>query len=54
MTTSVSPTVIQLESGHLSRDALARMAEHLGSAGYLIYYGGHQGDTLAMKSEWFA
>jgi len=50
----VSPTLIQLETGHLGRTALAEMAEHLDLAGYLIYYGGIQGDTLAMKRDFFA
>lgn len=49
----VAPTLIQLESGHLNRPTLARMAQDLNAAGYLLYYGGHQGDSLAMKREFF-
>ena len=50
----VAPTLIQIETGHLSRAALSSMAEFLNKAGYLIYYGGYQGDALAMKREFFA
>jgi FkbM family methyltransferase len=50
----VSPILIQVESGHLSRTALSQMAKHLGDAGYLMYYGGHQGDSVAMKRDFFA
>ena len=50
----VSPSLIQLETGHLTRSALTSAAKHLNDSGYLIYYGGLQGDTLAMKREFFA
>ena len=49
----VSPRLIQLETGHLSRSALTSAAKHLNRSGYLVYYGGLQGDTLAMKREFF-
>ena len=50
----VSPTLIQLETGHLSPSTISRVAAHLNSMGYLVYYGGNQGDSLAMKREFFA
>lgn len=49
----ISPTLIQMETGHLHRTTLTRMAEHLNEADYLIYYCG-QRDALAMKREFFA
>lgn len=50
----VAPSLIQLETGHLRREMLTQVADHLNGAGYLIYYGGLQGDMLAMKKEFFA
>ncbi len=47
------PHLIQLESGHLSRAALTAAADHLNRSGYLVYYGGWQGDMLAMRREFF-
>lgn len=51
--TRVQPRLIQLETGHLGRRDLTAMAQHLNRAGYLIYYGGWQGDTVAMQREFF-
>lgn len=48
------PRLIQLESGHLDRASLTAAAAHLNAAGYLVYYGGWQGDMLAMRREFFA
>jgi len=50
----VSPTLIQIETGHLGRRTLTKMAKHLNDAGYLFHYGGSQGDALAMKIAFFA
>lgn len=50
----VKPHLIQLESGHLTRAALTSAADHLNASGYLVYYGGWQGDMLAMRREFFA
>lgn len=50
----VRPRLIQMETGHLSRRALADMAHHLNGAGYLLYYGGWQGDAVAMAQDFFA
>jgi len=47
------PTLIQFETGHLDRNTLTTVAEYLNEAGYLIYYGGYQGDALAMKRDFF-
>lgn len=49
----VRPRLIQLETGHLGRRELAAVAQHLNGAGYLIYYGGWQGDTVAMEKSFF-
>lgn len=49
----VRPRLIQLETGHLRRCDLAEMARHLNEAGYLIYYGGWQGDTVAIEKAFF-
>ena len=49
----VSPTMIQIETGHLHRRTLTEMAAYLNEEGYLIYYGGFQGDALAMKRDFF-
>jgi FkbM family methyltransferase len=48
----VAPTLIQFETGHLNRKKLTEMAEHLDTAGYLIYYPGSN-DALAMRREFF-
>lgn len=45
------PAIIQLETGHLQRPDLAAMAQALNAADYLIYFGGWQGDTLAMRAD---
>jgi len=50
---SVKPTLIQLETGHMSRKQLLVMAKTLNKEGYLIWYGGLQADTLAMRREFF-
>ena len=47
----VAPTVIQLETGHLSRPDLGRFARHLNGHGYDLYYGGHQGDAVAVRGD---
>lgn len=52
--TRFQPTLIQLETGHLHRNTLTKVAKHLNDAGYLIYYGGWQGDMLAMRQEFLA
>jgi FkbM family methyltransferase len=44
----VQPTIIQLEHGHMERPAIARMVEHLNAHRYDVYYGGYQGDTVAV------
>lgn len=48
------PRLVQLETGHLDRESLSAMAHKLNEAGYLVYYGGWQGDTLAMRRDFFA
>lgn len=42
------PTLIQFETGHLSQPDFGRIADHLAAHGYVLYYGGHQGDSVAM------
>lgn len=52
--TRFKPAIIHIETGHLSRDALAKVAARLTEADYLIYYGGWQGDSVAMRRDLFA
>lgn len=49
--TKIAPTIIQLETGHLSRPVLTKMARHLETYGYDLYYGGHEGDAVAVRSD---
>ena len=51
--TRVKPALIQIETGHLSRHALGKVARCLTDAGYLFYYGGWQGDSVAMLRDLF-
>ena len=51
--TRFRPAIIHIETGHLSRDALAKVAAHLTHADYLFYYGGWQGDSVAMRRDVF-
>ncbi len=45
------PGVIQFEHGHLSRRDLGRVANLLESNGYMLYFGGHATDSVAMPRE---
>lgn len=49
----VRPRLIQLETGHLRRRELSDLAAYLNDSGYLVYYGGWQGDTIAMERGFF-
>ena len=51
--TRFKPAIIHIETGHLSRDALAKVAARLTEADYLFYYGGWQGDSVAMRRDAF-
>jgi FkbM family methyltransferase len=46
----VAPMIIQLETGHLSRATQAKMVRHLEAHRYDIYWGGHEGDAVAVRS----
>lgn len=48
---AVPPRIVQVETGHLPRDHLAAMVETLTASGYEIYYGGHQGDLVALRED---
>ena len=48
---TTSPELIQFETGHLSVLESRNAAELLHKAGYRIYWGGNQGDTVALKEE---
>lgn len=50
----VKPILIQLETGHMPRHQLSDMAARLNAEDYLVYYGGLQGDALAMRKDFFA
>jgi FkbM family methyltransferase len=45
------PRLIQLEHGHLSPDDIDKTVKHLNAAGYHVYFGGYQGDTLAIRGD---
>jgi FkbM family methyltransferase len=45
-----APSIIQFESGHLSNADCNSAVEHLTKHGYEIYWGGYQGDAVALKS----
>jgi FkbM family methyltransferase len=47
---STSPSIIQFESGHLSNADCDSAVDHLSKHGYEIYWGGYQGDVVALKS----
>lgn len=51
--TRFKPAIIHIETGHLSRTALAQLAKRLTDADYLMYYGGWQGDSVAMRRDDF-
>lgn len=42
------PMVIQFEHGHLSPRDIGSMTEYLNRHDYLVYFGGHQSDSVAM------
>ncbi len=45
------PSLIQFESGHLSPADCRAAANLLVAAGYSLFWGGHQGDALAMSHD---
>lgn len=47
----LAPRVIQVETGHLKRSELGALTLALTSNGYEIYYGGHQGDLVALRED---
>jgi FkbM family methyltransferase len=50
---TTAPMLIQLETGHMTRPDLSAMAGRLQDCGYLFFYGGMQGDALAMRKDFF-
>jgi FkbM family methyltransferase len=49
----VRPSIIQFESGHLSIADCDSAVEHLTKNGYQIYWGGYQGDAVALSGAVF-
>lgn len=47
----VKPLLIQFESGHMHRTTLTEIVKYLNDNGYLVYYGGWQGDAIAMRKD---
>jgi hypothetical protein len=45
------PKIIQFEHGHLLRREIVEAADFLTTNNYLLYYGGHQSDSVAMPKE---
>jgi FkbM family methyltransferase len=50
---SSTPSIIQFETGHLTNAECNKAVEHLTNHGYEIYWGGYQGDAVALKSGTF-
>ena len=48
---TTKPTLIQFEHGHLSPGDIRAVTERLNAHDYLIYFGGHQSDSLAIHRE---
>jgi FkbM family methyltransferase len=48
---STRPRVIQFEHGHLTPQVIAAMTKHLNASGYLVYFGGHESDSVAMRDD---
>lgn len=48
------PSIIQFESGHLTRADCNKTVDHLTRHGYEIYWGGYQGDALALSNGLFS
>lgn len=49
----IQPAIIQFEHGHFSPRDIDAAVQHLDNYGYMTYYGGHQGDTVALSGEIF-
>ena len=49
--TKTRPWIIQFEHGHLSPKVIGVMTANLNSAGYLVYFGGHESDSVAMRAD---
>jgi FkbM family methyltransferase len=47
------PSIIQFESGHLSNADCDSAVRHLTEGGYQIYWGGYQGDAVALRAAVF-
>lgn len=47
------PAVIQFEHGHLGVNQLSEAAVHLEKFGYILYFGGHSTDSVAMPANYF-
>jgi FkbM family methyltransferase len=44
------PAIIQIETGHLSRTDCTAVVKYVTNHAYQVYYGGYQGDLVALKS----
>ena len=47
----IRPRLISFEHGHLSPKVIGRMTQHLNEHDYLLNFGGHQSDSVAMRSD---
>jgi FkbM family methyltransferase len=43
-----APLIVQVEHGHLSPQEIDRLVQYLDKGGYRVFYGGYQGDTVAL------
>ena len=46
------PTLIQIESGQMPRGQITEAVHALNGHGYDVYFGGWQGDMLALRRDW--
>jgi FkbM family methyltransferase len=49
--TKVRPLLVRFEHGHLSPKTIGSMTRHLNQHGYLVYYGGYESDSIALRND---
>jgi hypothetical protein len=45
------PLLIRFEHGHLSPKIIGTMTQHLNGYGYLVYFGGYESDSVALRGD---
>jgi FkbM family methyltransferase len=49
--TQSRPRLIRFEHGHMTPQVIGTMTQHLNRYGYLVYYGGYEGDSVALRND---